>query len=237
MSHRLPSPLPLFDRNLLRIVEKVVPRAEREEWSRAWEAELWHMHHCGSPRRTSIAGITADFSIGLTRDALWLRTESWRHTFSGTAILCLALLFGLLLLSTMVALILNGSCYLLGIYLRDPFGRFLLEAPLIFVTFAAASRSHIEQSSASRRMCWIRRQIFFIHVEREYLLAHPCALSCCRGVASNALFRHLHDYRPALGFLGSGAPVQALPPLTCHTCTCRPPLAQPSGMERHRVDL
>jgi hypothetical protein len=180
MSHRLPSPLPLFDRNLLRIVEKVVPRGEREEWSRAWEAELWHMHHCGSPRRTSIAGITADFSIGLTRDALWLRTESWRHTFSGTAILCLALLFGLLLFSTMVALILNGSCYLLGIYLRDPFGRFLLEAPLIFVTFAAASRSHIEQSSASRRMCWIRRQIFFAaKTTLTSLLAFMLSVNIC----------------------------------------------------------
>jgi len=161
MSHRLPSPLPRFDRKLLRMVETLVPRPEREEWSRAWEAELWHMHHPSGRRRVSTVRVTADLSIGLTCDALWLRTESWRRNFSGTAIVCLIPLLGILLFFTLVALALSGSWHGLMGNVSAQFERFLLEAPLVFVTFTAASRRHIEQSSASRMMCWIKRQAFF----------------------------------------------------------------------------
>jgi hypothetical protein len=163
MSQFLPSPLPPFDRKLLRAVEKIVPSAEREEWSRTWQAELWHMHHRSRPGRTETLGITTDLSIGLTRDAVWLRTESWRRILSGTVTLCLLSLLGLCMLTTVVALALNGSWHSLGVSLNGPLSRCLFATPLVvFVTFATASRRHIEQSSTSKKLYWIKRQIFFV---------------------------------------------------------------------------
>ena len=70
MSPVAASPLPSFDRTLLRAVERIVPGPRREEWSRTWRAELWHMHH--RERRARTFGITIDLSIGLVCDALWL---------------------------------------------------------------------------------------------------------------------------------------------------------------------
>jgi len=162
MSQHLPSPLPLFDRNLLRAIEKVVPRGEREDWSRTWEAELWHMHHRNRIHSSRTLGITADLSIGLTRDALWLRTDGWRRSFSGTPVLCLVSLLGLCLFSTLISLAFSGSWHSLALYLGGPFKRSLLEAPLVvFVSFATALHRHTEEGSTNKKICWIKRQFFF----------------------------------------------------------------------------
>jgi hypothetical protein len=162
MSCLLPSPLPRFDRRLLLVVERIVPPAERKEWLRTWQAELWHMHHASHGRHARISTMTADLSIGLTRDALWLRTESWRRTFNGTPILCLATLLSLCWLSALIALVAAGSWHSLGLFLGDQLKRCLIAAPLVvFVTFATASRRHIENGSINRRRYWIKRQLFF----------------------------------------------------------------------------
>jgi hypothetical protein len=151
--------LPRFDRNLLRVVEKVVPASEREEWARTWSAELWHMHHRG---RKKDFGITVDLSIGLMCDALWLRTDSWGRALNGTPALCLASLAGLCLLSTLVGLALSGSWHAFAHYSRGPFVRSVGAAVLvIFVSFATSSRGYIEQSSTSRGMRGLKRQMFF----------------------------------------------------------------------------
>jgi hypothetical protein len=157
MVPRLPSPLPPFDRNLLRAVERIVPRDEREEWSRVWHAELWHMrHHSCNGRRAA-----ANLSTGLICDALWLRSESWRRILSGTAALCLASLFGLLLVSTLVALALNGDWHSMSIALAEQFRRFLFEAPLVvLVNVAIAPRIYTERSSRGSTSCWLMRQLF-----------------------------------------------------------------------------
>ncbi len=156
------SPLPLFDRNLLLAVEKIVPAAEREEWSRTWRAELWHMHHRGRRRRTQDFRSTVDFSIGLTCDALWLRTDSWSRALSGTPRLCLASLIALCVVSTLIGRVVNGSWYALGLYLDGPFKRSLFAALLVvFVSFATASRGHIEQTSTSKGLNGVKRQVFF----------------------------------------------------------------------------
>lgn len=162
MSHSLPSPLPLLDRILLLTLGKAVPAAEREEWFHTWQAELWHIHHRTRSRRSEALGVMVDLSIGLLRDALWLRTDSWRRALSGTAILCLSSLFALCLLSALASLVLNGGWHALSLNLGSPFKRFVIETPLVaFVTFATASRRHVKPSATGKTMYWIKRQLFF----------------------------------------------------------------------------
>ena len=148
MSH-----LPGFDRRLLKTVERAVPRAEREAWRRGWEAELWHAHYRGRTYRAA-----TELTAGLMCDALWLRGESWRRTFEGTAPLCLATLAAMILPVALLALAFNGQMP------ASRFGvewkRFVLESVLIiFVSFATSSRRHTQQGPAGG---WMRRQSFLI---------------------------------------------------------------------------
>lgn len=158
MRGSLPSPLPGFDRRLLQAVERVVPRGEREEWLRSWQAELWHKRYGnGAP------GAAADLSIGLVRDAFWLRTDSWRRTYEGTAALCLAWLLGLVATAATVGLMLNGSWGSLGLYLCGQLRCFMVAAVLVvFVTFATSSSRYVQQGPSSRAVSLIRRQLFFV---------------------------------------------------------------------------
>jgi hypothetical protein len=150
--------LPWFDRNLLRVVERIVPAEERAEWSRTWRAELWHMHH----RRRQRFGITVDLSIGLTCDALWLRTDCWGRALNGTPTLCLASLMGLCLLAMVFGLALSGSLRAFEIYSRGPFERSVGAAVLVvFVSFATTSRPYVEEGPAGRGWYGLKRQIFF----------------------------------------------------------------------------
>jgi len=154
--------LPSFDRKLLGVVQRIVPLAERKEWSRAWQAELWHMHRRGRLCNRSALITMADFSIGLTRDALWLRTESWRRTFTGTAVLCIASLFGLILIAFVIALAPRAGWSSFGVSLGQQVNRSLFAAPLIlFVAFASTSSRHIEQGAQSKGRFWIKQQAFF----------------------------------------------------------------------------
>jgi hypothetical protein len=170
MSHAVPPTLPRFERNLLSMVRKLVPADEREEWSRIWQAELWHAHHRSCHRHVSpLAGI-ADLSIGLTRDAFWLRTESWRLALSDTAALCLVSLLGLSVLSTLIALALSGGWHSLHLYLRDELTRSLVAAAhVLFVLLATASRRHSGQG-ISRWPFWIKRHFFFVLKTFQILL-------------------------------------------------------------------
>jgi hypothetical protein len=201
MSQQLPSPLPRFDRNLLSIVEKVVPSAERKEWSRTWQAELWYIHHRSSNHRNRSFFVRADLSIGLTRDALWLRTDSWRRTFNGSPTLCLASLLCLSLLSILIALASNGSWHLLNPYLSGQFDRSLFAAPLIFfVAFATAPRRHIEQGSTSKRLYRIKRHLFFsIKVSHVLLLAFLLSVDAYQPL--HAPFPNTADFLQLLCFV------------------------------------
>ena len=170
MSQAFPPMLPRFERNLLTIIRRLVPAQEREEWSRTWQAELWYMHQRSRHRHVSPLTGIADLSIGLTRDALWLRTEDWRLAFSDTAAVCVASLLGLSLLSTLVALALAGSWHSLHLYLRDEFVRSLIAAPhVLFVLLATAPRRHSAQGHP-RWPFWIKRYFFFGLKTLEILL-------------------------------------------------------------------
>ena len=177
-----PTPtLPLFDRKLLGAVERLVPTAEREEWSRAWQAELWHMHHGRGRRHRSDLITMADFSIGLTRDALWVRTESWRRTYTGTAVLCIASLLGLVLVASVIALAPYAGWHSLGISLSQQVHRSLFAAPLIlFVAFASTSSRHIEQGAQRRGRLWIKQQVFLSGKTVQVLvLAFALSIDVC----------------------------------------------------------
>lgn len=160
MSHSLPSPLPRFHRALLRTTATLVPPPEREEWVCSWEAELWHACYgrCGRGRRLVL---NADLSAGVTLDALWLRTESWRRAYAGTAALCLASLGCLCSVAMLVALAFTGGWHSLAVAVREPFGRFLLATPVVvFVSYATASRGQIDSGPARSGAAWLKRQMF-----------------------------------------------------------------------------
>ncbi len=182
MSQTSTPTLPPFDRKLLGVVERLVPLAEREEWSRVWQAELWHMHHRRGRRHRSAVVAMVDFSIGLSRDALWLRTESWRRTFTGTAVLCIAFLFGLILIASLIALAPLAGWHSLGDSLAQELDRSLFAAPLIlFVAFATTSSSHIEQGRQSRGRFWIKQQAFLSGKAFQVLiLAFALSVDICQ---------------------------------------------------------
>jgi hypothetical protein len=130
--------------------------AQRQDWHRAWNAELWHLRHRRQPVQPRQL---ADLSLGILRDALWLRTELWRCTFSGTPTLCLASLTALSLAALLVALAMLGTWRELIATLADPFTHSLEASPLIlFVALATTFRRHT-QRGATRH--WIERQLFF----------------------------------------------------------------------------
>ncbi|HZY64083.1 MAG TPA: hypothetical protein VFE38_16315 [Edaphobacter sp.] len=159
MKQLLPSPLPRFDHNLLRVVQRLVPGEERDDWSRTWEAELWHLHHRRGVDRVGPC-IATSLSVGLTRDALWLRTEYWRRSYTGTPALCLAMLAGLCFFSALISLALSGSWHELVLYLDGPLQRALLETPLVvFVAFAANSQRQVEQGPGTKKLYWMKRQL------------------------------------------------------------------------------
>jgi len=114
-------------------------------------------HQCHSLKATMIA----DFSIGMTRDALWLRTESWRRNSIGTATLCLCSLAGLSLFAVLIGLALAGSWRSLNAYAASHVGRSLVAGTLVvFVSFATASRGHVAKNSKISWAAKVNRQLF-----------------------------------------------------------------------------
>jgi hypothetical protein len=182
MSHPPPSSLPRFDRLLLRGIGSLVPAGQRAEWARAWEAELWYVHHRQSLRgnahrrglhwRNRAVSLIAlagrawaahiDLAVGVLCDALWLRADSWRRACTGTATFRLASLVGLCAISFLIALTTAGGWDELRPHLVAQFQRFLLAAPLvIFVSFATIARRRTEYGGVKRAVLWFRRQMFF----------------------------------------------------------------------------
>lgn len=179
MSAEIPDGLPEFDRSLLRIVARLVPTCDREEWTRAWQAELWHMHNprCLS-RRPRLRG-TADLAAGVVLDGLWLRAEDWRRAFRGTALLCLAILLSLNVFFGAVLLIIKGVVPSGWASLECEFRHCLVAAPLVLlVALATNSRRHIEQGP--RRGFRLKRWFFFFaQIVQVLLLAFLLSAILC----------------------------------------------------------
>src|SRR6202012_2097534 len=129
---------PPLDRTLLSVMRLVVPVNEREEWMRSWQAEIWHQHHQAAK---------PNLASGLIQDALWLRAESCREAFSGTATLCLATLTLLLAIAALPVLVAAGSWKALVILLAHSEQRVAIEAVLIVFVSLAASAGYVERST------------------------------------------------------------------------------------------
>jgi hypothetical protein len=199
MSRALPTQLPRLDRTLLRAFARLVPAAERADWSRSWHAELWHLHH-RRRARPSLA-VMADISFGLLNDALWLRAEGYRRTFSGTAVLCLATLLGLCTVALFAALTLAGTRTSLTAYLLEHLLRTAYAAPLvIFVIFATAPRRHLQQRAPNHSLHWMKRQLFLVS-KAALLLLLTFLLSADLSLPLHATGPNYADFLQLLSFV------------------------------------
>ena len=150
------------DPTILSLAARIVPAQDRSDWLRAWQAELWHGHHRCQKTTDRRTGFVADLSMGIVRDALWLRTDSWRCSLRGSASLCLATLLGLSLLSLGLAFFHEGSWSSLGPPLLHQLKRSLVVVPfLIFVSFWTGSWRRVEQGSLRCLMVRLKRYSFF----------------------------------------------------------------------------
>jgi hypothetical protein len=197
------------------------------------------MHQRSHHRHISpLAGIT-DLSIGLMRDALWLRTEGWRLNFSDTATLCLASLLVLSLLSSLIALVLAGSWDSLRPYLRDQWMRSVIAAPyIVLVLYATASRQYHEVVFLGQTPILLRGEdtadsVSRVSAQHRCVCAAAPPLSVDCGPDATVRICPVRTHRTALGDSRSGATLQTLPSFTNNTGACRPALAQSSRVEWH----
>jgi len=174
-----------FDRALLCAVQIIVPIDARSEWLRTWHAEIWHMRHLKSHRLNGL-------SVGLTCDALWLRTDSWRRAYTGTVSLCLATLAFLCVVATLIMVILTGSWPGAAIYLGIRLPHFIAGSPLLVVVvyaeFTMSNPRHTEHGSASKFRFWFKRKLF--------LFAKTALLLLLGFLLSADLFQTLHASFP-----------------------------------------
>ncbi|GGA76929.1 hypothetical protein GCM10011507_30330 [Edaphobacter acidisoli] len=155
MTHPL-SPLSTSDRVLLRLMVRFVPIDEREDWLRCWRAELWHRRY----PRARVSKSAVDLYPGLVSDAMWLRAESWRQAFTGTASLCIASLVVALLFAMLPLLVFFGGVHGLGVFVAANTNLFLCEAALVaLVSFATSSRV-VEHASPAAPFSRLRTQMF-----------------------------------------------------------------------------
>lgn len=158
MSPSLPSPLPVVDRTLLGSALHLVPASDRADWLRCWHAELWHRHH----PRCGVAHSAADLYPGLLQDALWLRTESWRRAFGGTAILCLGTLAAAVLVTLLPLLAYCGDLRGTVLFLVAESPRFLIEAILTTIVGFAIASHVTEHSTPHTHRFRVRAHSFLI---------------------------------------------------------------------------
>ncbi|MBB5058031.1 hypothetical protein HDF16_002737 [Granulicella aggregans] len=199
MTQGPPRELPVFDSSLLHLVARLVPVGDREEWGRAWQAELWHMRHPrhkgGRPSRRGIA----DLAAGLVLDGWWLRVESWRRKFSGTAFLCLSTLFSLNVLSGLGILLLESSWRFGTAPLAADFQDCLVASPLVLlVALMTNSNRHLEQSTR-RGLRLSLRFFFFAQVAEVLLLAFLLSASLCLPI--HRTFPNISDLLQMLCFV------------------------------------
>lgn len=175
--------LPKIDWLLLRWMGHIVPLSHRTDWLRSWEAELWWRRYPLS--HEAHTELFTDLSVGLCRDAFWLRLDSWGRVLRGTAVLCLLALGFSCLFSVFLAICLYGSWYGLESWFLPQFSHFLFASSLIvIVTNATADRR--PDLSRSQQSLWMRlSRLAFLVAKLASLLSlmYLLSLDVCSYVA------------------------------------------------------
>jgi hypothetical protein len=182
---------------LLRCASLLVPRRQRGEWWKEWQAELWHVRQECTPARGILWTAereVAKFCLGAFQDALCLRAfpaqRRMPHAMTiGSATRCILLLAGLVAASYGVALMLPGvSVVRHAMPYRDA-------KNLMLIRDAVSSGDSMPTISADQYQFWKHRRqnIFdgfaFYRVVREPLsiASHEQAIGGI-AVASSNLF-------------------------------------------------
>jgi hypothetical protein len=150
--------LPRSTRRLLGLVSNVVPARDRVEWLRTWQAELWHARF--GQHRPLGSGFFADLSVGLTVDALWLRRQSWREAYGGTARFCLFCLAALCGLAMLIAADLIGAEPRGWQSLLTLLTHSLFATPLVLFVASATGWRYASGGGGRRTLPWMRRTFF-----------------------------------------------------------------------------
>ncbi len=176
--------LPRIDRLLLRWVGYVVPSADRGEWTRSWQAELWWRRHPVTSGKPS--AFLTDLSLGLCRDALWLRLTNWDRILRGTAALCLLLLLSCCSGAGLLALCLYDGWPGFDGKVSAQYIWFLCSAPLVlFVTFSTATRSPINLGHDRSPWGGLKRKSFLVaKLSLLFILAYLLSMDLCAPLAS-----------------------------------------------------
>jgi len=139
------SPLMPSDRALIRYGQRVVPESNRGEWVSHWHAELCHL------RGRGVACGRHGLAFGLLLDAAWLRKESWRHSFSGSAFLCLTILAMLLSTAALPVLILAGNLKMFATTIDSSMPSFVFGSLPIVIVSLFTARTPVEVRALSLR--------------------------------------------------------------------------------------
>ena len=154
-----------LENNLLKYGQRLVPANQRAEWLRSWQGELWYERSHGQH----------DLSMGLVRDALWLRADRWQQLLSGTAGLCLVLLSLLVAVAAVPAGVYAGCTGDLLGFSVHMLPRFAVASGLtLFVSYATTSFASVAMPSSKSSRSWLRAWTF--HVLKVLLLLVLSAL-------------------------------------------------------------
>lgn len=168
---------------LLLQVARIVPAADRAEWSRFWHAELWCHRHANHVRTTP------DLHAGLVWDALWIRMERARCVLRGTAVLCL---FTLALACTLALLLTTcsiGSWHGVLAHLALDYARFLIATPLVLlVTFLTAPRRAVHATPTAKHLVprhagFVRASFFTVKATLLFVIAYLLSATLCAPLA------------------------------------------------------
>jgi hypothetical protein len=185
MIQTLPLGLSELECKILLSVRRLVPKDQRQDWSRAWHAELWHMRERSCERHAQPLAEMADLYIGLTRDALWLRTDEWRRSFYGTPILCIARLLGCNAALLLIVLLLQKVPQA-DRSLRDEFIRSVWIWPCVLVVGLAIApyRQNLKRLRG-RHSRWMKRQLFLAaKITNAFVSAFLLSVVVCQPVGS-----------------------------------------------------
>lgn len=153
---------------------RIVPLLRREEWSREWQAELWHLAHNSAARRPHALSLAR----GMLTDAVWLRADSIGWAAPGSAAFCLLSLVAGCVVLAAGELFVVGSMHGFGATVKAHFlGNYLLIAlPAIF---AAVVTNPVRPMR--RQGCQSLEEMFSVRVRRALFLAARIGLTLALG--------------------------------------------------------